>query len=171
MPGVRVLMGQAGAVPATGAAIWQFYEGGDDAGPLYDIVAESVWVPAHPGYTDYIFYAVFVTVTWTMAVTLRVSAQIDSDAATETINGWDFAKLGPELVLAPTGTRRTETYEFPLMTKMSRGGSEVARNGLRGRRARIRIESFGGVGAGALIIDGVGIDREPLNEPIGQQGP
>jgi len=168
MPSVSVLLGTAND---TDASILRFNEGADDAGAAYDFVAESVWVPAHPGVTDYAFYAVFVTLTWTMPVTVVVSAQVDADLASETINGWSFAPLGPALTLTSSGTRQTQTFEFPMMTTMTRGGKEVSRNAMRGRRARIRIESTGGVGAGTLIVDGVGIDREPLNESIGQEGP
>ena len=169
MPNSALLMGAANGT--TEAPIWRFNEGADDAGQPFDMVAESVWTPANAGQLDFVFYAVYVTITWTMSAVLEVSAQIDADPTTEAVAGWDFAPLGPQLTLVGGATRQTQTFEFPMMTTMSRGGSEVSRNAMRGRRARIRIATVGGVGAGVLSIDGVGLDLEPLGESLAQEGP
>lgn len=166
MPRTNILLGQLG-----GDTIWRFNEGASDGGTAIAVLAQSAWTPETPGHVDYVYHNVYLTVTWTMTVTLQVSAQVDADPDTETVNGWDFAPLGNALALVGAATPQTQTFQVPMYVTMSRGGSEVGRNALRGRRARVKVESVGGLAAGLLSIDGVGLDMEPVEDTIAQEGP
>lgn len=167
MSGVNLLLGQAG-----GGKVWRGLLGLSDDGTAFNLRSQSQWLPPSPGNVDFLFYKVFVTVTWDAATQLRVSAKVDALGSSIDPNPrFNFTLRNPIVDLEEQTERTTQTFEFPLTYDMKIGGVDVARTGLRGRRIKVAVETVPGFSAGSIfVIDGVAVEMEALEESLPGEG-
>lgn len=159
-----VVFGQAGVAAAPGAILLALADAVDDDGTGYAARAESVWITPDGAGGEAVFYAAFVSVTWTRGATLTLTPVVESRSA-------DAVPFGSLAVLTPTitlpeqaGERRTEVFELPLMQAWTVGATERARLYLRGTRLKLRIDVAENVSEGDLIINGVEVEVEVQRE-------
>jgi hypothetical protein len=162
MQGSALLLGQAGATATPGALIWELADGADDGGSDYDVFAISNPLSPGNGTRVSVFRTAIVTLTWTMAVTLRFTPLVDEDEETIARIGGSVQTLPIEITLAaPTGGRVTRSFRIPLLRLiLGPADEELSRNAVVGTRLRLQIESVGGLGLGDLIFDGVAIEHD-----------
>ena len=167
MSGVNLLLGQAG-----GGKIWRGLLGLSDDGVAFNLRSQSQWLPPSPGHVDFLFYRVYVTVTWDAATQMRISAKVDTLGSVLDPNpSFNFTLRSPAVDLEEQTERSTKTFEFPLAYDMSVGGVALARVGVRGRRIKIAVETVPGFTAGNIfVIDGVAVDMEALEESLPGEG-
>lgn len=186
MAGTALYLGQLGADADDGARLWRLASGSDDDGTAFDISALSNWIRPFSGQStgysslpasDAVFYDAYVTITWSMAVVLRFTPILDESPDSELFTpamplGGSLVILEPELTLAPPDDgRTTQTFRIPLMRKvLDAAGVEQGRNYLVGTRLRFGVTSVGGLGAGDLILDGVEIEVESVDDAYPSNG-
>lgn len=170
MPASTLLMGQGNAPADPGAALWRFGDGADDAGTAYDFLAESNWLPVDGEAMEYVFFKCFLTLTWSMDVTIRVTPEVDQEGLTEAAGTLDFTVFRPVFTLAaPISGRHTQTFEIPFELVVFDADVEKIRQAIRGTRLRLLLESVGGLGEGNLTVDGFRLELEPQQESIGSE--
>lgn len=173
MSGNAVFFGQAGADPVAGAKIWQLAHGVDDDGIAFGIFGRTNWITPAAGGGSCVFYDAYVTLTWTMEVTLRFKPLLDEMGDTE---AWDNGTLDIvttdiDLDASTTGERLTQTFRIPLMRRVLNADDvEVTRNQLVGTRMRLEVSSVGTLGSGDLILDGAEVEFEQQQDDKPQEG-
>lgn len=167
MSGSALFLGQGGANPGDGASVWQLANGADDLGTPFDIYAMSNWIrPGATYYTPqamaYAFHDAYVTVSWSMSVTLRFKAILEElpDVIATPIGTLEILLVDLPLV-APASGRSTRTFRIPLKRMIKGpGGTELGRQSLVGRAVRLVVSSVGGLGLGDVILSGAEIEHE-----------
>lgn len=151
-----VFLGQGNA-PA-GAAILQVGTGVTDRGVAYELFAETARVA--PGGTggEAIFTRLYVALTWSVGVTVRVTPIVDGVAE---------PACTVDLVL-PTpsdGRRQTDVKEIGLVRHLlgRDGVTPVVAVALRGTWFAVRLETVGAIAAGDLIGEGVDVEAEVVS--------
>lgn len=105
-----------------------------------------------------IFTAFYLTVTHTMAATLRIIPVLDGVKKTD---------QQKDVVLSGEAERTTKIIEVGLWEPVNDDlGAEVGRCAMRGTRIQCRIETVGGLAAGDLILDKVEVEHEVVLETI-----
>jgi hypothetical protein len=140
---------------ASGGGIYALNQGHKDGGA--DVNLRAVSNPIAPAGVDWdhSFNRVWITVTWSMSVTLLVTPIVDNV---------ELADAAFSIVLAagPTDQRRSQVFERPLYIPFKRAGLTKYRRILRGTWFALRVESDGGLGSGDVILDSVELDFDPL---------
>lgn len=105
-----------------------------------------------------IFTAFYLTVTHTMAVTIRLIPVLD---------GVEKTAQQKDVVLGNEASRKTKIIEVGLWEPVNDDlGAEVGRCAMRGTRIQCRVETVGGLAAGDLILDEVEVEYEVVLETI-----
>lgn len=138
-----------------GGSLYKSDDGYQDGATAIDILAESqeLFVAGVGG--EAMFNAVYLAVRHDMTCTLRLTPILD---------GTELAPI--DVALTSSGSRVLHVFEIALAASYERGGSQVFTTGLRGEWFALRIETFGGIAAGDLIIERAEIDVEGLQEQI-----
>lgn len=168
-----VFLGGTGADPADGVPLFLLSGGVDDAGVPFAVYGLSQWLVPALGGSSCAFYDVYITITWTMDVTLRFKPILDERADSEDWSGGtiDVVSTDVALVSAGDGARRTATYRIPLIRRvLNSDGVELTRNNLVGTRLRLELQSVGTLGSGELILDGAEVEYEEVVDDKPQEG-
>jgi len=140
----------------SGNALLQVDEGYTDDGEDIEVLAESVPVAPAGVMRDALFDSLYFTVTWTMGVTLRITPILDGEEITDEASDLElterFESDGDEM------PRRSRTYVKRLNRDLFDGETRIGRVGMRGTWFGVKIESVGGIGRGALLVDAVSLE-------------
>lgn len=122
--------------------------------------------PVQPGGVagEAVFSAFFLAVTWTMAVTLRVTPIVDGVAYDGT-NGTTDERVSFDLDAQTSRTSRT--FLLPMMRRLLDTVDPevtVSRFFFRGTRIQALIESVDGIGDGTLILDRLDVEAQPVTD-------
>ncbi len=122
----------------------------DDAGAGFDMLATTNRVaPAGAG-GEAIFTVLWLALTYTMAVTVRVTPYVDG-----------VALDSQQIALAAQAERTTKRWKVGLSVPLFDALlNEVARFAPRGVWFQAKVESTGGLATGDLIVEGVEIEHE-----------
>jgi hypothetical protein len=133
--------------------IYALNQGHMDDATGVDFLAESN--PVAPGGTemDCIFNRLYVTLTWSMPVTVRCTPVVDGVAITA-------SQFDIVLAALPTSERQSKVYDRALYQPHVRGGVAKYRKALRGTWFAIRVQSINGIGPGDIIVDEVNLDYD-----------
>lgn len=149
----RLFFGERG-----GNGVNRVGEGSSDDGTAYDVVVETGdFAPGGEG-GEAIYTAFYITVTHTMAVTLRVIPVLD---------GVEQTAQQKDVALSSETSRTTKVIEVGLSIPVPDGaGGEAGRCAMRGTRIKCRLETTGGIAAGDLIVDKVEVEHEVVLESV-----
>lgn len=146
----RVFFGQGG-----GGAIYAAGESALDGGNAFDARARTARIAPAGASGECIFPAVWVVLTWTMPVTVRVTALVDGVEVTSA-----------EIVLPSQATRVTERREIGLSIRLvdAHLNIEVARFSPRGTWLQVEVKTTPVLADGELIFEGIEAEFEVVSE-------
>lgn len=165
---------QSPIIAIVGAAapplFWQTADVSSDGGVSFGFTYENdPWQPSAQG-GENVFAWLFVTLSWSMAATVRVSARVDGGRAAVALpDGSTLEFVDFTFVLPQQGgslQRRSGVFPVPLVRKQVRNDVEVSRWNLRGERLSVIIESTGPLGVGELMLDGLEVEYEAIRKAI-----
>lgn len=155
-----------------------------DSGPAYfensDVTSDGTepfgfrfqtnpWQPQAQG-GESIFYWAYVSVSWSMAATLRVTPTVDGKPIIQTLaDGTAVAVIRPTFDLAQQGgtlQRKTTIFPVPLAQQYVKNGRVFTRTALRGERLQLLIESTSPLGVGELLVNGIQVDYEAVRKAM-----
>lgn len=118
---------------------------------------------------EHAFSWVFLTLSWSMSATVRVTPFVDGDQTAVVLpDGSTIAIVPTTCVLPQQGgnlNRVSQIFAMPIVRrKVTAAGVEVARWFLRGERLQLLIESTGALGVGELMVEGVEVESEPVRK-------
>lgn len=117
-----------------------------------------------------VFKWAYVTLSWSMSATIRLSGIVDGSDQDITLDNGDVVQnIRTSFVLAQQGgslQRQTAMFPIPLLRRTLRGDNEVLRVALRGQRLQLLIESTGALGVGELMLEGVQVDFDRVRKAI-----
>lgn len=134
----------------------------DDATDYTLRLENADFYPAGMG-NEAIFPVCWLMLSWTMAVTVRVTPILDGVVYDGTGDTTD-----ERLTFAVTAQtdRKTQTFEIPLTRPLLDsvdGVTEIGRLAMRGERIRLRVETTGALGTtGDLIVEGCLLEHEAV---------
>ena len=128
-------------------------EGITDNGAAFAMLVQSRPHAVAGAGGEAVFRRLFLSMTWTMAVQLRVTPIVD---------GVD--KPSVLVTLPAEANRRLQTVEVALTEPYIRGAITRFMHALRGENLAIRIESVGALAAGDLILEQAEIEATPVRE-------
>lgn len=140
-----------------GAKLLRADKGFTDDGTAIVVLAETEPVAPAGVTRDCLFDSVYLTVTWTMGVTLRLTPILDGELMSE-----EAVDLNLEEQFAgdTEGKRRFQPFVMRLNQDAFEGERLVGREGMRGTWFALRIASVGGIARGTLIVDGVSLEYD-----------
>lgn len=149
----------------------RYFESGDvaqDGGVLFGFrYVTAPWQPSAQG-GENVFAWLYLTFSWSMAATIRVTPYTDGSAAPVTLaDGSTLEVVSTVFSLAQAGgslQRQTEVFPVPLVRRQVRGGEEVARWNLRGQRLQFALTSTGPLGVGECMLEGAQVDFRPVRK-------
>ncbi len=141
-----------------------------DGGEPFEFSNETnPWQPAAQG-GECVFEWAYVTLSWSMAATVRLSAYADNDRDPTTLpDGSTLENVRSTFVLDQQSgnlNRVSAVFPVPLVRRIVTDGEEVSRWYLRGERLTITIESTGPLGVGELLLEGIQCDYEVVRKAI-----
>lgn len=141
-----------------------------DGGEPFSFLCETnPWQPDAQG-GECLFAWAYLTFSWSMAATVRVTPLIDGSSATVTLpDGATMETVAPIFQLeqqAGSMQRVSRVFAVPLARVMMRDGVEVTRFYGRGQRLQLTIESTGPLGIGELMLEGVEVEFESVRKSI-----
>ena len=123
-----------------------------DGGAAFDIRATTNRVAPGGAGGEAMFAVLWLALTYSMAVTLRVTPLLDG-----------VALESQDIALAAKSERTTQRWKLGLSVPLKDGmGVEVGRFAARGVWFQARAETVGGLGGGDLIVEGVELEHEVL---------
>jgi len=137
-------------------------DGGEPFGFLFET---DPWQPDDQA-AEYIFAMAYITLSWSMAATVRIRPSVDGSE--DDISLWEGATAE---IVAPTFQleqqagameRVSRVFPVPLVRSVQRNGEEIARLNLSGERLQVTIESTGPLGVGELMLEGVEVEFTPV---------
>lgn len=136
----------------------------DDGAPWPLLVETNDLAPAGLG-GEALFTMAFLTVRAAAGAVLRVTPIVDDrEQLTQSANGLTVTVRQPTVALPQQSgvppVLLTQTFEIPLLVQMTRDGADLGVAHPRGERCRLRIESVGPIGAGALRIESCELEHE-----------
>lgn len=153
-----------------------------DAGPAYFKTAEvtsdgtepfgfvfqtNPWQPEAQG-GECLFDWAFVSVSWSMSGTLRVTPSVDGKGLSEVFADGTVASVIRSTfdLDQQTGTlqRKNRVFPVPLAVQYVKDGVTFTRTALRGERLQLLIESTSPLGVGELLLTGVEVQYEPVRK-------
>lgn len=160
-----------GLVPAASAP--RYFETADaaqDGGVLFGVrYVTAPWQPTAQG-GENVFVWLYLTFSWSMAATIRVSPYCDGNAGAVTLeDGSTLEIVEPLFTLPQAGgslQRQTGIFPIPLVRRHIRDGVEIARYSLRGQRLQFAISSTGPLGVGECMLEGAQVDYRPVRKSI-----
>jgi hypothetical protein len=159
---LRFFAGQGGGTPK----ILEVFHGPDDDGAGFDLFALSSPVSPQGPSGECLFTALFLSLTWSVDITLRLTPVVDGVAWDGTAGTTDERVT---LALVGTGTRQTATYELPLTRALMDPidtSHELARFYQRGRFFQLRLESLGADPGGDVILEQPWLEYEEVAETM-----
>lgn len=127
------------------------------------------WQPDAQG-GESLFSWAYITLSWSMAATVRITPVIDGSSASVTLpDGAIMQTITPIFQLEQQSgsyQRVSQVFAVPLARAMVRDGVEVTRVYQRGQRLRLTIESTGPLGVGELMLEGIEVEVEPVRKSI-----
>jgi hypothetical protein len=127
------------------------------------------WQPAAQS-GECLFTWAYVTLSWSMAATVRVYGIINGSSASKVLSNGDLlVPIRPIFQLAQQEgamERVSEVFAIPLSRMQTRGGNEITRFYQRGQRLQVAIESTGALGIGELMLEGIEVEFEPVRKSI-----
>lgn len=147
---------------------WQTADVSSDAGIPFSFVDESnPFQPFDQG-DEAVFSRALLSMSWSMAATIRVSARINGARAPLTRSDGgiiEFVDTTFGLEQQGTGLERiSRVIPIPLVQRLVLAGAEKTRWYLSGQRLQIKVESTGPLGVGELMIDGCQIECDHLRK-------
>jgi hypothetical protein len=141
-----------------------------DGGEIFECYYETnPWQPSAQG-GENIFRWAFVTLSWSMAASIRLTPSIDGSGALVTLADGSRLELVPVVFNLPQQggslNRVSQVFPVPLVRRQVRAGIEVARWNLRGERLAVAIESTGPLGVGELMLEGIEVEFTPVRKAI-----
>ena len=164
--GDRRLLASGTAGPPYFATAAVTMDGGE---PFAFAYTTDPWQPdAQAG--ECLFQWVYLTLSWSMAATVRVTALVDGASETITLSdGSTLVPISPTFQLAQQGgdyQRISQVFAIPLVRAHVRNGVEVTRVYERGQRVALTIESTGPLGVGELMLEGIEMEFEVIRKSI-----
>lgn len=158
-PPLKTYYGQAG-----GAKVFLSREGATDDGTGFTVYAKTRPVELAGASGEAIFSALFLVVTWTMAVALRVTPIVDGVAYDGTNGTTDERQT---VTLDAQTTRKSETFLLPTMRRLLDPVDPditMSRYFMRGTRFQALVESVDELGEGTLIFDGLDLEGKAVTD-------
>lgn len=152
---LALFMGQG-----NGPKVFKAFEGATDDGVAFYPEAETRCLAPAESSGECIFTAIFLAVTWTMPVTLRVTPILDDRRYDGTLGTSDERRT---IVLTSQAVRQTETFLVPVSVPLYDPVDtdlEVARLNMRGQRFGVFVEATTPLGAGDLLLEDVQVEFE-----------
>lgn len=143
-----------------GNALFKAFDGPDDDGAAFYPLAETAAVAPAGSSGECIFTTIFLAVTRSMGVTLRVTPILDGRRYDGTDGTSDERK---QLVLAPSSERTTTAHEVPLSLPLYDPVdlvTEVARLNMRGQRLALLVEATTPLTDGDLFFEDAVVEYE-----------
>lgn len=154
----------------TGPQYFQTSDVTDDGGEAFAFLNEmNPWQPDAQG-GECVFEWAFVTLSWSLGATIRLSAKVDGDDDSQVLpNGDTLENVRSVFTLTQQDgnyNRVSAVFPIPLVRRVVRSGTEISRWYLRGERLGITVESTGPLGVGELMLEGVEVQYEVVRKAI-----
>lgn len=151
-----LFLGQSG-----GLDLWRMDDGADDDGVAINPVGRTAELAPGGEGGEALFAALYVTLTHTMAATVRVTPIVD---------GTELADEAVDIALLTQAGRTTVVHEIGLSVPLEIAAVVRGRVGMIGTRIAFRLEVVGGLDTGELILDQLELEAEVLRESRAEVG-
>jgi hypothetical protein len=135
--------------------VYRFDAGYEDAATPVEAIVVPNWVAPGGIAADVLFSTLYLTLTWSTQVTVRV---------TPMLNGRRLDAEAVELELLPNDPPVTRTFEIQLSEAVLDNDIEVTRTGLRGTWFTFEIRTVGLLGCADLFFEGAELEYTVLRE-------
>ena len=152
----------------TEASVLQTNSGFQDNLVDYVPLAKSNPIAPAGASGEAIFKNVYLTVTHSMGVDIRLTPIVDFVAIDGTGGQPDERLL---ITLPALGARLTKRFEMGLSLPFPLTGTERFRNSLRGAWFQLQVEAINGLAAGDLIFDQTELEFEIVRESVVAEAP